>query len=378
MNPAPVGSGPVGVAVVGAGVISAEYLRTLSRFPDVRVVAVADLDEERAVAAARTHGIPEAGGPASVLALPEVELVVNLTVPAAHAQVAAAALRAGKHVYGEKPITLAPTEAEKLLAEASERGLRVGNAPDTFLGAGLQSALRAVAAGHIGVPVAAATVTQGPGPEAWHPDPAFFYQPGAGPLFDLGPYYLTALVALFGSVCEVAATTARAREERVVGSGPKAGQAFPVDVPTHVSSLIVFASGVRAASTFSFDSALRRTRFEITGTEGTLAVPDPNTFGGPLKLLPGGGDEWRELPVRGRTDGRGLGVVDMARALRGGVPHRASGALALHVLQTMTAITHSARRSEFLPLATQLVPPEPLPQEWDPGEATLGNGSDTA
>ncbi|MFH8293128.1 Gfo/Idh/MocA family protein [Streptomyces sp. NPDC018059] len=366
------GTGPVGVAVVGAGVISAEYLRTLSGFPDVEVVAVADLDERRAAAAARTHGVPVSGGLDAVLALPEVELVVNLTVPAAHAQVATAALRAGKHVYGEKPITLAPAEAEKLLAEASERGLLVGNAPDTFLGAGLQSALRAVTAGHIGVPVAATTVTQGLGPEAWHPDPAFFYQPGAGPLFDLGPYYLTSLVALFGSVSQVAATAARARVERTVASGPKAGQVFPVDVPTHVSALIEFASGVRADSTFSFDSALPRIRFEVTGTEATLAVPDPNTFGGPLKVLPSGDDAWRELPVRGRTDGRGLGVVDMARAVRGGGAPRASGALALHVLQTMTAIADSAAHSRFTPLTTQVVPPRPLPEEWDPREATLG------
>ncbi|MFH8565560.1 Gfo/Idh/MocA family protein [Streptomyces sp. NPDC017988] len=366
------GTGPVGVAVVGAGVISAEYLRTLSGFPDVQVVAVADLDERRAAAAARTHGVPVSGGLDAVLALPEVELVVNLTVPAAHAQVATAALRAGKHVYGEKPITLAPAEAEKLLAEASERGLLVGNAPDTFLGAGLQSALRAVTAGHIGVPVAATTVTQGLGPEAWHPDPAFFYQPGAGPLFDLGPYYLASLVALFGSVSQVAATAARARVERTVASGPKAGQVFPVDVPTHVSALIEFASGVRADSTFSFDSALPRIRFEVTGTEGTLAVPDPNTFGGPLKVLPSGDDAWRELPVRGRTDGRGLGVVDMARAVRGGGAHRASGALALHVLQTMTAIADSAAHSRFTPLTTRVVPPRPLPEEWDPREATLG------
>ncbi|MEV5978633.1 Gfo/Idh/MocA family oxidoreductase [Streptomyces sp. NPDC052114] len=366
------GSGPVGVAVVGAGVISAQYLRTLGRFPDVRVVAVADLDEERAATVARAHGIPVSGDVATVLALPEVELVVNLTVPAAHAQVATAALRADKHVYGEKPITLAPAEAEKLLAEAAERGLLVGNAPDTFLGAGLQSALRAVAAGHIGVPVAATTVTQSLGPEGWHPDPAFFYQPGAGPLFDLGPYYLTSLVALFGGVSRVAATAARARTERTVGSGPKAGQVFPVDVPTHVSALVEFASGVRAASTFSFDSALPRIRFEVTGTEGTLAVPDPNTFGGPLRLLPNGAEEWRELPVRGRTDGRGLGVVDMARAVRGGTAHRASGALALHVLQTMTAITRAAERSEFTAPATRVVPPEPLPTDWDPGAATLG------
>ncbi|KUL47608.1 Gfo/Idh/MocA family protein [Streptomyces sp. NRRL S-1521] len=371
MSAAHARGGPVGVALVGAGVISAQYLKTLSGFPDIRVVAVADLDERRAADVARAHGVPIAGGPATVLALPEVELVVNLTVPAAHAEVATAAVRAGKHVYGEKPIALAPAEAEKVLAEASERGLLVGNAPDTFLGAGLQSALRAVAAGDIGVPVAASTVVQGLGPEAWHPDPAFFYQRGGGPLFDLGPYYLTSLVALFGGVSRVAAVAARARTERAVGSGPKAGQTFPVDVPTHVSALIEFASGVRADAMFSFDSAPRRNRFEITGTEGTLAVPDPNTFGGPLELLPNGADEWRELPVRGRTDGRGLGVLDMARALRGGAAHRASGALALHVLQVMTAITRSADRSEFTRPKTQPVPPEPLPADWDPAEATL-------
>ncbi|MFH9069999.1 Gfo/Idh/MocA family protein [Streptomyces alboflavus] len=374
-------TGPVGVAVVGAGVISAEYLRTLGTFPDIRLVAVADIAPERAAAAARAHGIPLAGDLPTVLDEPDVELIVNLTVPAAHAQVAAAALRAGKHVYGEKPLTTAPADAEKLLAEASERGLLLGGAPDTFLGAGLQSALRAVRAGHIGAPVAATTAVQSLGPEAWHPDPAFFYQPGAGPLFDLGPYYLTALVALFGAVERVAATAARAKARRTVASGPMAGQSFPVDVPTHVCALLDFASGASANSTFSFDSAHPRIRFEITGTEGTLAVPDPNTFRGPLRVRANGDDEWRDLPVRGRTDGRGLGVLDMARAIRahdgprdGGAPgaHRASGALALHVLQTMTAITRSADRGEFTRLPAQVVPPTPLPDGWDPTAASLG------
>ncbi|MGA4843553.1 Gfo/Idh/MocA family protein [Streptomyces sp. G45] len=377
------GTGPVGVAIVGAGVISAEYLRTLSRFPDVRLVAVADLDVARAAAAARAHGIPLSGDLPTVLAEPGVELVVNLTVPAAHARVAAAALRAGKHVYGEKPLTLTPAEAEKLLAEATERGLLLGGAPDTFLGAGLQSALRAVRAGHIGAPVAATTAVQSLGPESWHPDPAFFYQPGAGPLFDLGPYYLTSLVALFGGVARVAATAARARRRRTVGSGPRAGESFPVDVETHVCALLEFASGVRANSTFSFDSSLPRTRFEVTGTEGTLAVPDPNTFRGPLLLRPNGADDWRELPVRGRTDGRGLGVVDMARTIRADrvtaiegalSTHRASGALALHVLHTMTAVSRSADSGTFVTLPAQPLPPAPLPEDWDPTAATLGAG----
>ncbi|WP_338693545.1 Gfo/Idh/MocA family oxidoreductase [Streptomyces sp. Q6] len=365
-------SGPVGVAVVGAGVISAEYLRTLAAFPDVRVVAVADLDIARAEAAARAHGVPVAGDLATVLALPEVELVVNLTVPAAHVAVAREALRAGRHVYGEKPLALLPGEAEKLLAEAAERGLLVGCAPDTFLGAGLQSALRAVAAGHIGAPVAASTAVCGLGPERWHPDPAFFYQPGAGPLFDLGPYYLTALVALFGGVERVAASARRARAERVAGAGPAAGRVFPVDVPTHVSALLDFASGPTATSVFSWDAARPHLHFEVVGTEATLSVPDPNRFDGSLRLRPNGAADWAELPVAGRADGRGLGVVDLARSIRTGTAPRASGALALHVLETMTAVTDSARRGAFTGPPTPFVPPAPLPVAWDPTEATLG------
>ncbi|MFI7382541.1 Gfo/Idh/MocA family protein [Streptomyces sp. NPDC049813] len=363
-------SGPVGVAVVGAGVVSEQYLSTLPGFPDVRVLAVADLDVARAEAAARVHGVPFAGDVATVLAEPDVELVVNLTVPAAHVEVARAALHAGKHVYGEKPIALLPAEAEKLLAAADERGLLVGSAPDTFLGAGLQSALRAVGAGHIGTPVAASTAVRSLGPEGWHPDPAFFYQPGAGPLLDLGPYHLTALVALFGGVERVAASVRRAREDRVAGAGPAAGRSFPVAVPTHVSALLDFASGPTATSVFSWDSAHAHIGFEVIGTEGALAVPDPNTFRGPLRLRPNGATEWTELPVRGRTDGRGLGVVDMARAIRTGGRPRASGALALHVLRTMTAITDSATRGEFTRVPPQ-TPPAPLPADWDPTTPTL-------
>jgi predicted dehydrogenase len=363
--------GPVGVALVGAGVISKQYLSTLSGFPDVKLLAVADLDPSRALAAARAYDVPVSGDLATALAVPEVELVVNLTVPAAHGQVATEALRAGKHVYGEKPITLTPPEAEKLLAEASERDLLVGNAPDTFLGAGIQSALRAVQAGVIGTPVAATTVLQSLGPESWHPDPAFLYQQGAGPLFDMGPYYLTALVALLGPVTRVAATATRARLERTVGSGPKAGQPFAVTVPTHVCALLEFGSGATANTTFSFDSAEPRTRFEIVGTEGTLAVPDPNTFAGPLRVRANGAADWQQLPVTGRTDGRGLGVLDMARAVRAGGGHRASGTLALHVLQTMTAVDDSAARGEFTAPAAGVAPPAPLPEEWDPTVPTL-------
>jgi predicted dehydrogenase len=365
------GSGPVGVALIGAGVISTQYLTALSSFPDLRVVAVADLDVARARAQADAYGVPHAGDVASVLALPEVEIVVNLTIPAAHAEVATTALRAGKHVYGEKPLALAPSDGAKILAEAQSRGLRVGSAPDTFLGAGLQSAARAVAAGLIGEPVSAVAVTQGPGPESWHPSPEFLFQHGAGPLFDIGPYYLTALVALFGPVTRVAATARQARSHRVIGSGPKAGNTFAVEVPTHVHALLDFAGGPSASATFSFDSAVPRRTLEITGTEGTLALPDPNTFEGPLLVQAFGEEEWRELPVTGTTAGRGIGVLDMARGIRTGAPHRASGELAQHVLELMATVTDSAERHGFVELESGAPEVQTLPDHWDPVAATL-------
>ena len=363
--------GPVGVAVVGAGVISGAYLRNLTAFPDLTVLAVADLDQDRARAAAEEHGVPVAGDLDAALAIPEVEIVVNLTVPAVHAEVATAVLRAGKHVYGEKPLALDPRDGEKLLAEAADRGLRVGNAPDTFLGAGLQSAKRAIEAGVIGRPVAATTAVMGFGPESWHPSPEFLFQRGAGPLFDIGPYYLTALAALLGPARRVGATAHRGRAQRVIGSGPKAGTRFDVEVPTHVSALIDYTGGQSAASVFSFDSPLSRVQFEVTGTEGTLGVPDPNTFGGPLLVRAPREPEWRELPVTGPAVGRGMGVLDLARALRADRPHRASGELAQHVLDTMSAIAASAEAGEFRDVLSPCPFPEALSERWDPHAATL-------
>ena len=365
------GSGPVGVAVIGAGNISGQYLQNLTGFPDVRVLAIADIDEARAAQAADEYGIEASGPPAAAFEIPEVEIVVNLTVPAAHAQVARAALAAGKHVYGEKPLALDVTSGRAVLAEAAERGLKVGNAPDTFLGAGLQSAIRAVQAGAIGEPVAATVALESMGPEGWHPNPEFFYVEGAGPLFDMGPYYLTALVALLGPVSSVAATGRKARATRVVGSGPKAGTEFPVEVPTHVTALLEFAAGYGARSTFSFDSPAPKRLLEIGGTEATLALPDPNTFGGPLLVRDVQDKEWRELPIEGTEAGRGIGVVDMARALRSGAQHRASGDLGMHVLDIMAAISTSAAEGSFQKVTSEVAKSEPLPVFWDPSEATL-------
>jgi predicted dehydrogenase len=362
----------VGVALIGCGTISHEYLRNLTTFPDLRVVACADLDPDRAKAVATQHGVPESGAPDLVLGHPDVELVVNLTIPAAHVEVSTAAVAAGKHVYSEKPLALDPAGGARLLAAATAAGVRVGAAPDTFLGAGLQSAYRLIAQGAIGTPQSALTLLQGPGPERWHPSPEFLFQRGAGPLYDLGPYYLTALAAAFGPVSRVAASARQAFAERVIGSGPRAGTRFPVEVPTHVSCLLEFASGPSATSVFSFDSPLSRQGFfEITGTEATLSVPDPNRFDGPLSVRRAGEQDWTAVPTTGPGVGRGMGVLDMARSIRAGVPHRADAATALHVVDVMTALDSSARHGQFTPVNSGFPLPLPLPADWDPHQRTL-------
>jgi predicted dehydrogenase len=363
---------PVGVAVIGAGVISKQYLENLGTFPDVRVLGIGDLDTARAAAVAAEHDVPVSGTLDTVLAMPEVEVVVNLTIPAAHAAVAMASVEAGKHVYGEKPLALTGADGAKILSAAADRGLLVGNAPDTFLGAGIQSAIRAVDRGAIGQPVSAALITRSPGPERWHPNPAFLYQVGAGPLFDIGPYHLTALVSALGPIARVAGIGGRARPQRTIGSGPLAGTQFDVEVATHVVALLDFATGPSASATFSFDSTAPLVSLEINGTEGTLKLPDPNTFGGPLQVYAPGSAGWQELPVEGAVAGRGLGVLDLARAVRTGQQPRASGALGMHVLEAMSAILDSAEHAEFRALSSTVDRPAVLPEAWDPYEATLG------
>ncbi|HEY2675015.1 MAG TPA: Gfo/Idh/MocA family oxidoreductase [Rugosimonospora sp.] len=362
----------VGVAIVGCGTISHEYLRNLTTFPDVRVLACTDLDTDRARAVAAQYGVPDAGEPDLALRHPDVELVVNLTIPAAHVEVSAAAVALGKHVYSEKPLSLDPDGGARLLAAAASAGVRVGAAPDTFLGAGLQSAYRLIARGAIGTPQAALTLVQGPGPQSWHHSPEFLFQHGGGPLFDIGPYYLTALAAAFGPVTRVAATAQQAFAKRVIGAGPRAGTEFAVEVPTNVSCLLQFAAGQSATSIFSFDSPLSRQGFlEITGTEATLSVPDPNRFDGPLSLRRAGDEDWTPVDTRGASVGRGMGVLDMARAIRTGAPHRADAAGALHIVEVMAALTESAQRGQFVTVHSDFPIPAPLAEDWDPRQRTL-------
>jgi predicted dehydrogenase len=360
----------VGVAVVGCGTISDEYLRNLTSFPDLRVLFCADLDIERAKTQAAKYGVPGAGAAAQAIEHPEVEIVVNLTIPAAHVEVSSAAVAAGKNVWVEKPLALDTGSGRALLAEADRAGVRVGCAPDTVLGAGMQTTRRLIESGTIGTAQTALALMQGPGPDVWHPDPAFLFQRGAGPLYDMGPYYLTALATVFGPARAVAAIGSRARDRREIGRGPRAGTTFDVEVPTHVAALVSYDSGQSATIVLSFDSPLRRHGFiEITGSQATLATPDPNRFDGEVRTT--GGEDWTDIPAAGTTAGRGLGALDLARGLRSGTPPRASGELALHVLDIMESIARSAESGAFEPVATTFAVPPALEAAWDPQASTL-------
>lgn len=365
-------TGPVGVGVIGAGVISDQYLSNLTVFPDVTVRFIADIDLPRAAAQAEKWGVPGSGTVEELLADDDIEIVVNLTIPAAHVEVALQALAAGKHVWCEKPYALDRASAAELRDAAAAAGKTVSVAPDTFLGAGLQTALRTIRDGRIGRPLNGLTLFQSPGPESWHPSPEFLFAYGAGPLFDIGPYYITTLVQAFGPVKKVTATASKSRATRTIGSGPKAGTEFPVDVPTNHSALIEFENGGSAQSVFSFESDRGRTGFvEIAGETGTVVFPDPNNFDGDTELYALGSEEPETIPAVGSTYSRGTGVVDLARSLRAGDENRVPGALAFHVLDVMVSIAEAAERGEAVLVESTVSPSPTLPEGWDPAERTL-------
>lgn len=367
----PAASGPVGVGIVGAGVISTEYLRNLTQFPDVAVLRIADLDVARAETQATVFGVPGHGTVDELLADPAIEIVVNLTIPAAHAEVGHGILAAGKHVWSEKPYALDRAAGRALLDDAAERGLRTACAPDTFLGAGLQTLQRVVDSGAIGTPLSALAILQSAGPESWHPNPEFLFDVGAGPLFDMGPYYLTALVQQFGPIDRVTGVASTASPTRVIGSGPRAGTRFAVGVPSQYSAMIEFESGASAQLLLSFDSQIGRTMLELSGSIGSLTFPDPNHFDGDPSLWQQGAASPRAVAAAGSTYGRGSGVLELARAIREGRPERASGALAFHVLDAMVSITESAAESRTVVVESTAERPAPLPEDWDPTRATL-------
>ena len=359
----------VGVGVIGAGKISEQYLANMASYPDLDVRFLADLIPARAAEVATQFAIPAAGTVREALDRDDVEIVVNLTIPAAHAEVASAALAAGKHVWNEKPITVDRESAVAILQQANTAGLIVGCAPDTFLGPGQQTARRMIDRGDIGEPLTASVIFQTPGPHRWHPNPEFLYQRGGGPLMDMAPYYLTALSQVFGPLAGVAARGSNSGPTRTIGQGPRAGEVFDVEVPTYVTAIYDFRTGGVTQATFSFDSPLARVGvLEIAGSEATLATPDPNKFTGDIRIIRPGADDWQTIPATGVEGGRGIGVVDMARALRGGVRHRATGELALHVLDAMLATAESIERRAFVGIDSGFEPIPALPEDWNPTE----------
>jgi predicted dehydrogenase len=353
-----VGGAVTGVGIVGLGVISEQYLSTLLAAPAVRVVAVADLDADRATAVADRIPKCRALSSAQLFEDPDVDVVLNLTVPGAHAEVALAAIARGKAVYGEKPLAATFDEARAVMDAADAAGVRIGAAPDTVLGTGLQTARAAIDGGAIGSPTAAAAMWVSAGHEAWHPHPDFYYRVGGGPLLDMGPYYVTALVQLLGPVEAVSGAASRSRDERVIGSGPRAGESIPVEVDTHLTGILHHRSGAISTVTMSFDGVRSvASPIEVHGTEGSLVVPDPNGFAGEVRVHPRGG-EWSALePSAGFEDsGRGVGLIDFARG-----EARADGAIALHVLEVMTALATSASSGRRESLSTTVSRPPLVP-----------------
>lgn len=346
------------VGLVGIGNISGQYLDTLPRLPGVSLVAAADLDPSRQVPGVRMMT------PAELYDFDGIELVLNLTVPQAHATVALSAIAAGKHVYNEKPLALSTVEGREVLSAASAAGVRVGCAPDTVLGTGTQTARRCLDDGMIGTPVAATAFMVTPGHERWHPAPEFYYQPGGGPLFDMGPYYLTALVTLLGPVRRVTGMASMPRTSRTIGSGPRAGTTFPVSTPTHVTGTLEHANGALTTLLMSFDVwAATLPRLEIYGTEGSLSVPDPNEFAGEVRVLTAETQEWHTVsPTAGHENaGRGTGIADLAAALATNTEHRANGTLAYHVLDIMESLLRSAQTGDPQPLTSTTDRPPPVP-----------------
>ena len=352
------------MAIVGCGVIAPAYAQKLNQLPFVDLVACGDLLRDRAEELAREHGIPRVLDPEALLADSQIDIVVNLTVPTAHVEVSRSAIEAGKSVYSEKPLALSTGEACALGSAAAERDLRVGCAPDTFLGAGLQTCRKLIDDGAIGEPVAANAFMQSPGPERWHPGPQIFYQRGAGPLFDMGPYYLTALVGLLGPVRRVTGSARITHAQREIKSDPLRGQRMDVEVPTHVAGVLDFVSGPIATLVTSFDVQASRYRtIEIYGTEATLALPDPNSFGGPVRLRRSTDEDWEELPLSHANEppSRGIGLGDMVRATALGRPHRASLELATHVVELMESILRASETGGHVELETRSERPAPLP-----------------
>ena len=368
------------IGIIGCGNISDSYFKGAARSSLIQVKACADLRLEAAQAKAALHGV-QALGIEGLLADPEIDIVVNLTVPMAHAEVSRQVLYAGKHAYSEKPLAAQFADAAELMRLAGTKGLRVGCAPDTFMGASHQACRRVMDAGAIGRPVGGSVVVMSHGMESWHPNPEFFFKPGGGPILDIGPYYITQLVNLLGPVRRVAGLASIGNATRTVTSEPLKGSSIVVEVPTTVNGVLEFANGANFSLSASWDvwKHNRSSPIEIYGTEGSLLGVDPNFFGN-IPRVCGPDGAWRDVDIAGhpfgianremrngtmQADYRMVGLVDMAMAIRKDRPHRASGALALHVLEVLEAFEASSRSGRFVTLQTSCERPEPVPMGPD-------------
>ena len=360
------------LGIIGCGTISSTYLKAPRLFDNLHIAACADIDFQRAQSQAVKYGVPRACSVEELLADPDIDIAVNLTVPAAHTGVSLAALAAGKSVHSEKPLAINREDGQAILQMARARQLRVGCAPDTFLGGGLQTCIKLINDGEIGTPIAATAFMVNHGMEHWHPDPYFFYQPGAGPMFDVGPYYLTALIAMMGPISRVTSSMKITFPERTITSEPRAGSKIPVNTPTHITGIMDFASGAIGTIITSFDVWHHRLPYiEIYGTEGTISTPDPNTFHGPVYLRrakDGKEGQWHEIPLtHGYTNNsRGLGLADMVQAMHSGRMHRANGEMAYHVLDVIESFMQSSKEGRHITLNSTCIRPEP----FAPGEHT--------
>lgn len=362
------------VGLVGCGNISGIYCKNIPAFADCELVACTDLDFSRAEAVAEKFSVPRALRMSDFFEDPEIQIVLNLTIPEAHGEISMQALEAGKSVYNEKPIAAKRREAREMIGLARERGVRIGCAPDTFLGGGLQTCRKLIDDGEIGIPVAATAFMMSKGVEHWHPNPDFFYRKGAGPLFDMGPYYLTALTTLLGPVEKVSASARISFQERIIGHGERKGESIPVTTPTHHSASLEFATGPIGTLVTSFDvQSHGHHPIEIYGSEGSIKVPDPNNFGGPVLLRRSGESDWQEvaIPFGYTENSRGIGLADMARGMITGRDHRANERLAFHVLEVMHAIMDSAKSGRRQEIGSTMTRPEPLPLGLTPGRVDL-------
>jgi len=352
---------PVRVGIVGCGVISEQYARNAEAFDSFRIVACTDVDAASAARLAADHNLLSATLD-EVLSSPEIDVVLNLTPPLAHVDVTRQALEAGKHVYSEKPLAPTAAEAGELLDTARAHGVRIGCAPDTFLGSGFQAARCALDDGAIGKPLSASAAMLVGGQTQWHPNADIFYAAGAGPLLDMGPYYLTSLVALLGAVHRVTGFASTHVLERTIEIGPRAGARFSAGTPTHTAAVLELDGGVTASLIASFEAPGQYVcDFVVHGTSGVLALPDPNSFDRAVRIRSGRGD-WHDLAVvsAGVRDARGIGLDDLATSLADGSPHRASGELACHVVDVAWTILAAAAEGRSLDVASTVERPRPL------------------